>query len=58
VRFWASYLGRPSALGEAQRPLVFGELHSLQVDRGIDEATWRPIDTATGNTDSGQLELL
>jgi hypothetical protein len=58
VRFWAGYLGRPSSLGEAQRPLVFGHLHSLDVGRGIDESTWRPAGTATGTNDSGQLELL
>jgi hypothetical protein len=58
VRFWARYLGRPSSLGEAQRPLVFGELHGLHVDRGIDESTWRPLGTTTGTNDSGQLELL
>jgi hypothetical protein len=58
VRFWARYLGRPSSLGEAPRPLAFGELHVLHVDRGIDESTWSPLRTTTGTNDSGQLELL
>lgn len=58
VRFWAGYFGRPSSLGEEQRPLVFGDLYNLDVDRGIDEATWRPLGTTTGTIDSGQLELL
>jgi hypothetical protein len=58
VRFWARYLGRPSSLGEAQRPLVFGELHGLNVDHGIDESTWRPLGSTTGTNGSGQLELL
>ncbi len=58
VRFWARYLGRPSSLGEEQRPLVFGDLYHLDVDRGIDEATWRPLGTTSGTVDSGQLELL
>lgn len=58
VRFWARYLGRPSSLGEAPRPLAFGELHVLYVDRGIDESTWSPVRTTTGTNDSGQLELL
>jgi hypothetical protein len=58
VRFWARYLGRPSSLGEAPRPLAFGDLYHLNVDRGIDEATWRPLGTTSGTVDSGQLELL
>ena len=58
VRFWARYLGRPSSLGEEQRPLVFGDLHHLDVDRGIDEAAWRPLGATSGTVDSGQLELL
>lgn len=58
VRFWARYLGRPTSLGEEQRPLVFGDLYHLDVDRGIDEATWRPLGTTSGTVDSGQLELL
>ena len=58
VRVWARYLGRPSSLGEEQRPLVFGDLYHLDVDRGIDEATWRPLGTTSGTVDSGQLELL
>ena len=58
VRFWAGYLGRPSSLGEEHRSLVFGELHALHVDRGIDESTWRPLGTMPETNDSGQLELL
>ncbi len=61
VRFWAGYLGRPRRLGEEQRPLEFGDLHSVDVDRGIDDSTWRPLALTTGNSDgdhSGQLELL
>lgn len=58
VRFWAGYFGRPCPLGDEQRPLVFGALHYLDVDRGIDEATWRPLAPAAVTDDTGQLELL
>lgn len=59
VRFWAEYLARPPELGDRHRPLLFGDLVTMNVDTGIEDQDWQA--TATGNedglADSRQKEL-
>lgn len=49
VQFWAEYLARPPELGDRYRPLLFGELVTLDVDTGIEDQDWKA--TTTGNED-------
>ena len=59
VQFWAEYLARPLELGERDRPLLFGDLITLQVDIGINDKDWNlPSNEETIDVSGfGQQEL-
>ena len=42
TRMWANYLTRPLDLFSPDRPVVFGALETVTVDRGIDDRWWGP----------------
>jgi hypothetical protein len=39
---WASHLSRQPDLFSAERPVMFGTLETVTVDRGIDDRWWGP----------------
>ena len=59
VQFWAEYLARPPELGDPYRPMLFGNLVTLEVDIGIDDRDWQATggDKDDSVADSDQPEL-
>jgi hypothetical protein len=62
TRTWATYLTRQADLFAAERAIVFGELATFEVGRGIDDRLWGPApeqvtdEEPDESTDGGDVE--